>query len=392
MKLATRRRGFTLLEVLLASLIALLLLSALYFAMDITLRQTQQSRDNVDVDNLARGVFARLNIDLASSLAPLPPKSGGNAAPSTSSTADSSSSSTTTTGSAAAVVPTGTGAPAPDPSTTTTTTVTMTGDATAAPQAADIGFQAGIMGTDKQLTVFHSRVPLALTTVDGLSVAAASDAATPSDLYRVTYWISPGNGLCRQERPWVTADGIRDNADPDYSTEATDVLVPEVTDATFEYFDGSAWQSSWNPDGSTMSDDGVTPIGPPRAVRVTLNFSFPSNRPNGSAYETTLVKVIPVRAAPGTLTPQMITPSTDTGSDASGASASTPTASGSNGGTGSNGASGASSGATGGSGAMGGASSAPKASTPAPAASSAPKASMPAPAAPSTGGAKGGGR
>ena len=154
MKLAARRRAFTLLEVLLASLIAILLLSALYFAMDITLRQTQQSRDNVDVDNVARGVFARINMDLASSLAPLPPKSGGNAAPSTSSTADSSSTTATTTASSAGAV-----APAPDPG-TTTTTVTMTGDAPAAPQAADIGFQAGIMGSDKQLTVFHSRVPL----------------------------------------------------------------------------------------------------------------------------------------------------------------------------------------------------------------------------------------
>jgi prepilin-type N-terminal cleavage/methylation domain-containing protein len=386
-KLATRRRGFTLLEVLLASLIALLLLSALYFAMDITLRQTQQSRDNVDVDNLARGVFTRINMDLASSLAPLPPKSGGNAAPSTSSSASSS----TTASSASAAAPTGAGTTAPDPSATTTTTVTMSGDAAAAPQAADVGFQAGIMGTDKQLTVFHSRVPLALTTVDGLS-AASSDVATPSDLYRVTYWISAGSGLCRQERPWVTADGIRDNTDPDYSTEATDVLAPEITDATFEYFDGTTWQSSWNPDGSTMSDDGVTPIGPPRAVRVTLNFSFPSSRPNGTAYETTLVKVIPVRAAPGSLTPTMIAPSTDTGSDASGSSASTPAASGSNGSMGASGTSGASTGATGGGGAMGGASSAPKASTPAPAASSAPKANSPAPAAPTTGGAKGGGR
>ena len=161
----------------------------------------------------------------------------------------------------------------------------------------------------------------------------------------MTYWISPGSGLCRQERPWVTADGIRDNTDPDYSTEATDVLASEITDATFEYFDGSTWQSSWNPDGSTMSDDGVTPIGPPRAVRVTLSFSFPSSRPNGTAYETTLVKVIPVRTAPGSLTPTMITPSTDTGSDASGSSASTPAASGSNGSTGASGGAGASSGA-----------------------------------------------
>ena len=84
MKMRTRRSAFTLLEVLLASLIAILLLAALYFAMDMTLRQTAESRDAVDVDNLSRGVFTRVSIDLSGSLGPLPPKSGGNAASSTS--------------------------------------------------------------------------------------------------------------------------------------------------------------------------------------------------------------------------------------------------------------------------------------------------------------------
>ncbi|MBX9582404.1 MAG: prepilin-type N-terminal cleavage/methylation domain-containing protein, partial [Gemmataceae bacterium] len=74
------RPGFTLLEVLLASAIAILLLGALYFAMDVTLRRTQDGREMVEVDNLARAAFHRMGVDLAGALAPLPPKSGGNAA------------------------------------------------------------------------------------------------------------------------------------------------------------------------------------------------------------------------------------------------------------------------------------------------------------------------
>ena len=312
-----KRRAFTLLEVLLASLIAILLLAALYFAMDVTLRQTQESRDAVDVDNLSRGVYTRMTLDLSASLGPLPPKSGGNAASSTSSTPTSDPSMMATTDPSMMTTPT-----ASAPSATTTTTPTdpsaaatpavdpATGEAAATPQAADIGFQAGIIGTDKQLTVFASRLPSMMTSARGLS--DTSGAQLPSDLVRITYWISQNGGLCRQERPWVTADGVRNSSDPDLTDEAGDTLVQEVSDVTFEYFhpkDG--WMPSW--DGSQMSPDGVTPIGPPRAVKVTLVYSIPSTRRGDPPFEHTVVQVIPVRSAPGGMTPEMITPSTDPG-------------------------------------------------------------------------------
>jgi Tfp pilus assembly protein PilV len=365
------RAGFTLLEVLLASLIAILLLAALYLAMDMTLRQTQQSHENMDVENLWTGVFNRIVQDFSQSLAPLPPKSGGNSSASASSSASTSSSSTTatatttTTNDPTAVVPTGQGTVAPAPSTTTTTTATATAStdpsssdpstATATPSAADIGLQSGILGTDKQLTVFMSRLPGTMTSALGLATPSNGNQL-PSDLVRVTYWISSsGTGLCRQERPWVTALGIQDNTDPDLSNESGDLLVPEVEDVTFEYFDGQSWQSQWNPDGTTMSPDGVTPIGPPRAVRVTLNFSFPSMNKGGTPYTPTVVQVIPIRAAPGIYTPPMITASTDPGTttaDTSGTTSSTTASSGTT--------SGGAGAASGGAGAAAGASSAGK--------------------------------
>ncbi len=315
-----RRSAFTLLEILLASLIAILLLAALYFAMDMTLRQTAESRDAVDIDNLSRGVFTRVNIDLSGSLGPLPPKSGGNAASS-----GSSSSSTPTAASADPTMATATTA-ATDPTAALTAAATdptaalaAATDAAATPQAADLSFQAGVIGSAKQLTVFVSRLPGTLTSAKGLTEIPGTQL--PSDLYRITYWLGQNGGLCRQERPWVTADGVRNSSDPDLSDEVGDTLVQEVTDATFEYFDGSSWLPSW--DGTQSSPDGVTPTGPPRAVRLKLTFSIPTTRPGNAPYEHSVEQVIPIRTAPGPNTPAMITPSTDPGTTSSG---STPSA------------------------------------------------------------------
>ena len=306
------RPGFTLLEILLASLIAILLMAALYFAMDMTLRQTQESRDGVEVDNLSRGVYTRMSLDFSASLGPLPPKSGGNSAGATPSTpttpTDPTIMSTTTPPTTTATTQPATTTTDPAAAAATPAVDPTTGEAVVVPQAADVGFQAGIVGTDKQLTVFASRLPSAFT-------HRAAGAGQPSDLVRITYWISQNGGLCRQERPWVTADGVRNSTDPDTSGEDGDTLVQEVSDVTFEYFDGSSWLPSW--DGSAPSPDGVTPTGPPRAVKVTLSYSMPSTRKGDPPYEHTVVQVIPVRAAPGSFTPEMITPSTDMGTTSS---------------------------------------------------------------------------
>jgi prepilin-type N-terminal cleavage/methylation domain-containing protein len=284
---APRRSGFTLLEVLLASVIALLLLGALYFAMDMTLRQTQEARDGVEIDNLSRGVYNRLTLDLAGSLGPLPPKSGGNA----------NSSTTTTTDPAAA---------ATDPAAAATTTDPVTGetvaaDPTAGAAAADVPFQAGVIGTDKQFSVFVARTP----------DAAGFDPNVQgrADLRRITYWMAANGGLARQEKPWVTSEGIRNSVDPDLTNEDGDVIASEVKDVSFEYFDGSSWTGSW--DGSILGPDGVTPQGPPRAVKATLTLEFAPARPGQPPITRTVTQVIPIRAAPGTYTPALLDPYTE---------------------------------------------------------------------------------
>jgi hypothetical protein len=251
--------------VLLASAIAVLLLAGVYAAFDVTLMQTQIAREQAADADLARAVANRLSLDLSASLGAMPPRSGGGVpttttAPSTGTTSSTETGTTTSSSS-------GTTTTSSSSSTTTSDEVSDTQDPDAAVKlAADVPFQAGVIGTERQLSLFASRLPQFLS-----DRTADPTAVLPADLRRVIYYVGSNGGLCRQERPWVTADGVRNSSDPDRSTEDADLIAPEVVDATFEYLDGGTWQSSW--DGSQSTTDGTSVMGPPRAIAVTLVFA-----------------------------------------------------------------------------------------------------------------------
>jgi len=277
----TRRPGYTLLEVLLASVVAVVLLGALYAALDVTLVRMDANRNVIVANDLSRAVFNRLTADLSNALGPLPPKSGGDGS---TGSAGTPAATTATTSASSGSTPAASPASAGDPA------------ASAAATGVNVPFGAGVVGTDKQLSVFLSRLPSALTDLDAIN---AADVATPSDLRRVTYYLaSDGTGLARQERPWVTADGVWNAADPDRANEAAEVVAPEVKDVTFEYYDGGTWQSSW--DGSQTATDGVSLTGPPRAVRVTLTLEFAGR---GGAKTKRVTQTVPLRAAVGNYLP-----------------------------------------------------------------------------------------
>jgi len=300
---AHRRSGYTLLEVLISSLIALILLASLYVALNITLVRMDANRDQIAGYDLSRAILNRVGADLANTLGPLPPKSGGDgttgggSGSSTGSSATTTATGTTATGTTATTTADPSAAAAATGTTTTTTT-----DGTAAAAGVDIPFGAGIVGTDKQLKIVLSRVPTALVDFD----AAGADATTnqPADLRSVLYYLAAdGMGLCRQERPWVTADGVWNSTEPDRADEISDIIAPEVKDLTFEYYDGGTWQSSW--DGSATDIDGVSLIGPPRAIKVILVVEFPGR---AGAVQKRVVQIMPMRAAVGNYIP-----STDSG-------------------------------------------------------------------------------
>ena len=60
------------------------------------------------------------------------------------------------------------------------------------------------------------------------------------------------------------------------------------------HFDGTSWVESW--DGSTIGADGKTPVGPPRAIEVTLTLRHAGTQ-GGEAKEKTFVHVVAVAAA-----------------------------------------------------------------------------------------------
>src|SRR5438067_3265753 len=77
----TFRKGFTLLEVLLAAAIGVLLMAALYVAMQVQLDHAQAGRNAVEQSLLVRALLRRMSNDITPSLAPPLPNtaSGANA-------------------------------------------------------------------------------------------------------------------------------------------------------------------------------------------------------------------------------------------------------------------------------------------------------------------------
>ncbi len=271
---AMARPGYTLLEILVASVIGLMLMAALYATFDLVFKQTTAGRELTAESELSRAVINRLNLDISSTIGMQSPKSGGT------STGGGSSSTTTTDTSVS------TAASTTDTSASTDSTATT----------ANIPFQSGIIGTGSQLTMFVSKAPKYLRQRFSQFDPNARDG---SDIIRVTYYLhSSGKGLCRQERPWVTADGVWNSTDPDSATEDADLIVPEVSSVSFEFASGSGFTSEW--DGSQGGTDGSTNTGPPRAVRMTFNLEFTDK--NGTAVQKPYTHTFPVRAAVGLAT------------------------------------------------------------------------------------------
>ena len=283
MRRSPLRPGYTLLEVLIASAIGILLLSALYFSFDLTLRTSDSGRALVAESDLNRAVINRMALDFSSPLGVLPPMSGG--------ASDSS-------GSAPAAEP----APA---ETTPSTTTPETGSTTSTPSTAStstttdslLPFQGGIIGTSETLILFVSKVPRYLADKE---VAADPNAPIRSDAHRIGYYLhSSGKGLCRQDKPLVTEDKVGNSTEIDRTDEDGEVIAPEVVALQFEYADGTGYIAEW--DGTQASLDGSSTTGPPRAIKVTITFEFTDR--DGNTAQKKIVHVFPIRSAVGLIQP-----------------------------------------------------------------------------------------
>ncbi len=258
------RTGFTLLEVLLASAIAVMIMGALYVAVDMQLRTAQAGRDVVEKSTLARALFARMASDIAGSLAPALPANSTSGSSSAGGSTAGGAASSTTGGSQAA-------------STTTPSTSASAGQSTFSSNGASTGttstsgptnavtFNYGVQGTNQTLTLSASRFP---RTSMLAALANPENASGFSDERYVSYWLAGSGGLARQEIKLVTSTDALTNLPPNVSDEDSFVIAPEVRQLNFRFFDGSEWNDTW--DGTVAGTDGVTPIGPPVAIEITL--------------------------------------------------------------------------------------------------------------------------
>ncbi len=308
------RLAYTLLEVVLASSIAVLLLGALYVAVDMQIRQAQAGRDVVLRAALSRTLFNRIASDIGSSITLDDParwrlgnqsssgggmSGGGMTGAAGAGTNNAAASGTTGAASSTATTP------------NTGTSIYDGSQTTLAVNANTVGFALGIQGNSTQLSIFLSKVPREAlvnpnaanptpngTTSNGgtISTGPQNNGTTDStntlpvnqtvsstvpiavvgDVRRVTYWLvsgdgSSGEGLARMEAKLPTSDDITNLLPGDLGNEASYILAPEVRNVQFQYWDGSNWNDTW--DSTTLGADGKTPIGSPQGIEVILDIA-----------------------------------------------------------------------------------------------------------------------
>jgi hypothetical protein len=288
------RSGFTLVELVLATTIAMLLLGALYVAVDMQLRFAQNSRDLVEESTLARALLARIDSDVSQVVGLSDPgrfrlAAGADALADPSATSSSTSTPSTTASSTTS----STSSTSASSSTSSSGSASTTDSGT----STNVVLPLGVLGDSETLHLFVSRFPRELY------VNPDSDTQpVVSDLRRISYWLPDGQdsttGLARQEVPLVTSDDALQNMPPGIEGEASSyVIADEVRELNFQYFDGTNWQDSW--DSTVAGADGVTPIGSPCAIAVTVGIA----RPGADGAVKTYRHVIAIQTANGN-TPQ----------------------------------------------------------------------------------------
>jgi prepilin-type N-terminal cleavage/methylation domain-containing protein len=250
------RRGYTLLEMLLATVVSVLLLGALYKAMDTQIRHAQIGRDVIGESTLAHSLLARISSDIKKCVIQVAPTAS---APLPPSTKDGSSPAGGAPSAAGGSSPTAAASGTPSSGAADSSSSTSS----SAPKRDTIQFQLGVQGTASTLSLYISRLPSELN---------RPRAEALSDLRLVSYWLAgdPSRplGLARREFLRVTSDEANSQPMPGSSGDEGAWIAPEVQSLTFRYFDGTNWYDTW--DGTETGWDYVTPVGPPLLIEITL--------------------------------------------------------------------------------------------------------------------------
>ena len=277
------RAGFTLLELTLALGLTIVLLTAVYRAMEIHWQFSVAGQIEVERSQIARALLTQISADIRSTVYR---------------TAELSASAATTD--------TGTGTGTDDTADTDTAVVEATDPADAFSSEA-----TGVFGDNQSLTLHVSRP----TREKELPSGELGGGLTQGDLKSVSYFLAGGEAslasLVSDSLSTVeTEDGIDGLArmvgdrfaviqatsvgDPAEAASHIELLAPEINYLSFEYHDGYEWLTEWD---STV--EGRLP----NAIGVTVGFrapNFPENsflRRTASESTDTFRIVVPLNAA-----------------------------------------------------------------------------------------------
>jgi prepilin-type N-terminal cleavage/methylation domain-containing protein len=277
------RRGFTLLEVIIALSLSVLLLTAVYGAIRMQYRVSQSGREQMEQAQLARAILRMIESDVRSVVWQVqkPPQSGeggGSAVddePGSGGSAGTSSSSGSTSGSTFGTL-----------SSSGTSSSTGTGSSAGASQilssdSASAGGGSGVFG-DAQNLVLHINRP-AREMVYATSPDEEAGAFGRSDMATVSYFIADGSagglsaavasqdgggssvlggvvGLARMEEDRLSTMLAGSTTGANAVPGTAKVIAPEVVAIEFAYWDGLEWLESWDSSvsGTLPSAIGIT--------------------------------------------------------------------------------------------------------------------------------------
>lgn len=254
----TIRAGFTLLEVLLASAIGLFILYGLYLSIDVNLRFAEQGRTVVQEATLARSLSARISADLAPCVGQPDPtryKQRNSTQPTTQPTTQ----------------------PMTQPMSggqTQPMTGTAQGMTTESEEPLSPDAVRAMQGDETTLSVFITRAPLLRAkSTEMMTTSDEEDEGINSDQRIIQYRFEEGKGLYRYE-----GNLSKLNMDGSVVTKG-ELIASEIKSLTFNYYDGTSWQTSWSgaelsPDIGTETNNN-TPRGPPLAISVVMVIESP---------------------------------------------------------------------------------------------------------------------
>ena len=288
---APRRRGLTLLELMLALALTSVLLGLIGMAVDVHLRMLDSRQAEVERAQLARAILTRIANDLRSAIQP-------------SSTASDMASVESLAGDAAGALE-DSGADLGDLTQAASglglDDSTLSADSTDIADSDTLPLTPGLYGNQFEMQVDISRLPR----VDEFQQLISSGTPgsirdIPSDLKTVAYYVrqpgatnvpgtqtvgsDPNQGglvrrvLDRQITLYASESGNVTSLD-----QFGDVIAPEVTDLEFSYFDGTQWTTEW--DSEAMG-------GLPLAVRITLSL-MPETRADSTGLQSVFSTATP---------------------------------------------------------------------------------------------------